>query len=165
LTDLVIRQATADDAAGVAGVLNGVIAEREHTILDGPFSIEAERSFLASLPARSAVFVAERDGAVIGVQSLDLFSTVSTAMSHVATLGTWIGRGERGRGVGTRLADASFAFARAHAYRKILIQVLADNTSALAFYRRLGFADIGVARAHAMLNDSLYDEIYLELHL
>jgi L-amino acid N-acyltransferase YncA len=157
-----IRRATLDDAAGIAAVLNDVVAERDYTILDGPFSTDAERAFLASLPARSAVFVPEREGAILGAQSIDLFSAASTAMGHVGTMGTWIRHDARGRGFGRRLAEASLAFAREHAYSKLVVQVLASNSRALAFYRALGFTDIGIARAHVFLNGALRDEIYLE---
>ena len=48
-----IRQAVPEDAASVAKVLNSVIAERRYSALDTPFSVEEERSFIASL-ARAA---------------------------------------------------------------------------------------------------------------
>jgi RimJ/RimL family protein N-acetyltransferase len=46
-----------------------------------------------------------------------------------------------------------------------VIQVLAVNSRALGFYRSLGFRDIGVARKHVKLADTLRDEVFLELLL
>ena len=77
-------------------------------------------------------------------------------------MGTWLRRDFRGRGIGRLLAEESFKFARSVGYMKIVIQVLADNESALRFYRRLGFQDIGIARQHVRLGDKFHDEVYLE---
>jgi L-amino acid N-acyltransferase YncA len=162
---VVVRRATIEDASAIAAVLNAVIAEGLLTIFDRPFSVDDERQFISSLSPRSALHVAELNGAVCGVQSIDRFSTVSESISHVATMGTWLAREVRGAGIGRLLSEASIAFARAHGYRKIVVQVLAANHPALRFYRGLGFTDIGVAREHVRLAGELHDEVYLELLL
>lgn len=162
---LSIRRATVEDAAPVAGVLNSVIAEGGLTIFDRPFSVDDEKRFLSALGPRSAVHIAVIGGDVVGVQSVDLFSDLGPPVSHVATMGTWLRAGARGRGIGAELFDASIGFARSNKYTKIVIQVLAGNDRALRFYRRLGFEDIGVARQHVRLAGQLHDEIYLEMLL
>ena len=160
-----VRRATVDDAAPIADVLNGVIAEGMYTLFDTPFSVEEEREFLTSLSPRSAVFVAERDGVIVGVQSLDLFLDYGQSTRHVATMGTWLRRDVRRSGIGRLLAAESFRFANAHDYTKIVIHVLATNEPALRFYAGLGFSEIGVARKHVRLAGVFYDEVYLEKHL
>ena len=84
------------------------------------------------------------------------------SVRHVATIGTWLRSEYRGRGIGRLLAEESFRFARSKDYRKVVIQVLADNEAALRFYRKLGFEDIGIARQHVRLRDKFHDEMYLE---
>jgi RimJ/RimL family protein N-acetyltransferase len=158
---IVIRQATMDDASQIADVLNSVIAERRYTVFDRPFSEAEEGRFIASLGSRSALFVAEIGAGIAGVQSIDLLTTLA-ASEHVATMGTWLHPGFRGRGIGRSLAAESFGFARIQDYRKIVIQVLAGNERALRFYRSLGFRDIGVAREHVKLAGKFHDEVYLE---
>lgn len=162
---MIIRQATVDDAAGVAAVMNHVIGEGQFTLFDRPFSVDDERSFLASLGARSAVFVAQDAGGIVGVQSLDLYSSLATSMSHVATMGTWLTQPARGRGIGRRLAAESFRSAELWGYRKVVIQVLAGNARALRFYSSLGFTRIGIAREHVSLNGVFHDEVLMEKHL
>ena len=83
-------------------------------------------------------------------------------MSHVATMGTWLRSEFRGSGIGRLLAEESLRFAKDNGYRKIVIQVLADNERALHFYRSLGFYDIGIAKEHVRLPDGFHDEVYLE---
>jgi phosphinothricin acetyltransferase len=162
-----IRRATVDDAAGVAAVMNGVIAEGGLTLFDRPFSDADERAFIASLGARSALLVAVRGGRICGVQSVDLFAPAAsaTSMHHVATMGTWLAEDARGHGIGRRLATDSFQFALVHGYTKVIVQVLAGNARALRFYRGLGFEDIGVARRHVALRGAFHDEVYLERFL
>lgn len=160
-----IRRATAADAADVARVLNSVIAEGRHTVFDRAFSVDEERAFLSALGARDVVHLAIVDDAVVGVQSVSPFSTMSDALGHVATMGTWIEARHRGQGIGRSLADASMRFAAEHGYSKILIYVLADNERALGFYRLLGFAEIGIARNQVRLGGTLKDEVFLEKHL
>jgi RimJ/RimL family protein N-acetyltransferase len=162
---MIIRQATVEDAAGVAAVMNQVIGEGQFTLFDRPFSVDDERSFLASLGARSAVFVAQDDDGIVGVQSLDLYSSLATSMSHVATLGTWLSPQARGRGIGRRLAAESLRFAELCGYRKIVIQVLGGNERALRFYTTLGFTRVGIMREHVVLNGAFHDEVLMEKHL
>jgi RimJ/RimL family protein N-acetyltransferase len=157
-----VRKANVDDAEQVAAVLNAVIAEGKLTLFDKPFSAEEERKFILSLGTRSALYVAEIDREIAGVQSIDLFSNLAHSTSHVATMGTWLRGDVRGRGIGRLLATESFRFARTNAYTKIVIHVLADNERALRFYRGLGFGDIGVARKHVRLAGRFHDEVYLE---
>jgi L-amino acid N-acyltransferase YncA len=162
---LTIRPATPDDAEGVARVLNGVIAEGGYTIFDRPLSIDQERAFLSTLDHRDVVHVAIIEGDTVGVQSVGLFSTLSTSLSHVATMGTWIAPAHRGHGIGRDLAARSIAFAVEQGYTKVLIYVLADNERALRFYRSLGFSAIGTARKHVRLGDTFKDEVFLEMEI
>jgi phosphinothricin acetyltransferase len=160
-----IKRATVGDAEAIAAVLNGVIAEGHLTVFDQPFSADEERAFISSLGSRSILHVAQVDGTCVGVQSVDLFSPWIQALSHVATMGTWLAPEARGRGVGRALFKESLSFARSNDYTKIVVQVLAMNDRALRFYRGLGFADIGIFRNHAKLSGTLHDEIYLEMLL
>src|SRR5580765_4433970 len=109
---VLIRRANVGDASHVAGVMNSVISEGKYTLFDRPFSEEEERAFIASRGARSAVYVAEIDGEIAGVQSIDLFADFADSVRHVATLGTWLRANVRGRGIGGLLAEESFDFAR-----------------------------------------------------
>ena len=64
--------------------------------------------------------------------------------------------------LGKLLAEASFKFAYAENFKKIAIQVIADNTRALRFYGNLGFEKIGIAKKHVKLEGKFCDVFYLE---
>ncbi len=162
----VIRKAIPDDAQAVASVINSVILEGKYTALTNPFTEEDERAFIEGLCVRSALFVAEVDE-IVGIQIIepDALAQYTDSMQHVATIGTWIQADFRGRKIGQLLAEASFKFAHAKNFRKIAIQVIADNTGALRFYGNLGFEKIGIAKKHVKLEGKFCDVFYLEKFL
>ena len=162
-----IREAIPDDAQAVASVLNSVILERQYTALTNTVTEDEERVFIKGLCPRSAMFVAEVDKKVVGIQVIepDGLARYTDSMRHIATIGTWIQSNFRGYKIGRLLAETSFTFAKAKNYVKIAIQVIADNTRALRFYGNLGFEKIGIAKKHVKFEDRFCDVFYLEKFL
>ncbi len=165
--EVIIRRAVPEDAKPVAFVLNSVILEARYTALTNTFTEADERNFINGLCPRSAMFVAEVDNQIVGIQVIepDGLAQYTDSMQHVATIGTWIDADFRGRKIGWSLAEASFTFAKRKNFEKISIQVLADNTRALRFYGNLGFKKIGVAKKHVKFEDRFCDVFYLEKFL
>jgi dephospho-CoA kinase len=159
-----VRHDDLQDAAGVAEVLNGVIAEGRYTALTGHWTPEAEQAFLQSLRPRSEVFVAEVAGHIVGFQVIEPFVSYTTTMSHVAHCGTYVRADQRGRGIGRKLAEATLSFAREQGYEKVVIYVMAGNELGLAYYRKLGFEEKGVLRRQTKIDDVYHDEVFMELH-
>ena len=160
-----VRRNSLEDAAGVAEVLNSVIAEGRYTALTGHWTPEAELAFLQSfLGLRSELFVAEVDGRITGFQCVEPFVTYTTTMNHVCHLGTYVRAEFRGRGIGHKLAEATLAFARARGYEKSVIYVLAHNEGGLAYYRHLGFERLGVLKRQTRIDGVYYDEVFMEMH-
>ena len=158
-----VRRDDLDDAAGVAAVLNGVIAEG-HTALAGHFTPEAELAFLQSLGPRSELFVAEVGGQIAGFQVIEPFVAYTPTMDHVCQLATYVRSELRGRGIGRRLAESTWAFARAYGYEKAVIFVLAGNPGGLAYYQGLGFEPRGVLTGQTKIDGVYHDEVFLEMH-
>ena len=165
--ETIIRQAIPDDAKAVASVLNAVILEGRHTAFTNPFTEDEELAFIEGLSDRSAMFVAEVGGKIVGIQVIepDGLARYLDSMRHIATVGTWIQSGFRGYKIGRSLAEASFTFAKAKNFEKIAIQVIADNTRALRFYGSLGFEKIGIAKKHVKFEDRFCDVFFLEKFL
>ena len=162
-----IRQGSADDAAGIAEVLNEVIVGGRHSLLDTPFSAEGERQYIEALPERAFIHVAETpENGIVALQTVEPWSGFLThEFDHVATMGTWVTAPLRRRGVGARLAQASFAAARAMGYEKVLTELRADNLESLSYHLSLGFAVVGTARRHARLQGRDIDVVFIELFL
>lgn len=159
-----VRRDDIADAAGVADVLNSIIAAGRHTALTGHWTPEAEKAFLGSLGPRSEVFVAEVAGRLVGFQVIEPFVTYTSTMDHVAHLGTYVHAAFRGRGIGRRMAATTLEFALAHGYEKSVVYVLADNESGLAYYRSLGFAERGVLTRQTKVGGVYHDQVFMELH-
>ena len=161
-----IRPATPDDAAGVAAVLNGVIAGGRHSLLDTPFTVAEERTYIEALPERSFLLLAEAAGDVLGFQTVIPWNTFTThEFDHVATMGTYVDERYRRRGVGAALAAASFAAALALGYEKIFTDLRADNLDSLGYHLALGFTIVGAARRHARVAGRDIDVIFIERFL
>jgi dephospho-CoA kinase len=158
------RRDDMEDAAGVAAVLNSVIAEKRYTAMSGHWTPEAERAYFLSLGPRCEVFVAEIAGRIVGFQSIEPFVAYTSTMDHVCHFGTFVHADFRGCGIGQALAQATLAFARAHGYEKAVVYVLSHNQGGLAFYRGLGFEERGVLARQTKIDGVYHDEVFMELH-
>jgi RimJ/RimL family protein N-acetyltransferase len=109
-------------------------------------------------PAESGVgFVVDLDGAAVGSASLFGFDQ----LARHAEAGISLLPAARGRGVGTtaigRLAE--FGFVRCN-LRRIHLQAIASNTSAIRAYEKAGFVVEGRQRQHAWVRGG-YEDIVL----
>ena len=158
-----VRRALPADAAGIAAVLAAVAAERIHSAIDRAWSVDEERRYLESRSPRETVHVAvDAARGIVGLQSLDLWSSLLASMAHVGQVGTFILPEWRGRGVGRQLWSATALFARDAGYRKLVIYVRGSNTNAQAFYRRLGFQDCGRLTRQVIIDGVEDDEVLME---
>jgi len=164
---LKVRPASADDAAGIAAVLNPIIEGGRHSLLDTPFTVEEERAYIDSLPARAFIHAAETaDGRIVGFQTVEPWNTFVTGeFDHVATMGTYVDEEHRRHGVGAALAQATFAAARAIGYAKVFTDLRADNLDSLCYHLSLGFDVVGTARGHARLRGREIDVVFIEAFL
>jgi L-amino acid N-acyltransferase YncA len=162
-----IRRASADDAAGIAAVLDRVIEGGRHSLLDTTFTVAEERAFIEALPERAFIHVAETpDGAVAAFQTVEPWSAfVTHEFDHVATMGTYVAEEYRRCGVGRALAAASFAAARDAGYEKVFTDLRADNLDSLCYHLSLGFSVVGSARRHARLRGRDIDVVFIEAFL
>lgn len=163
--DVTIRRATVDDAQGIVDVFNSIIEEGGLTSMYPTLTVEQEQAFIESLGPRSAMFVAEALGTIIGFQTIEPFAPWTRAMDHVAIMGTQVYKGFRRQGVGRKLAEASLTFARQQGYEKIVIYVRSDNETAQAFYRGLGFEPRGTLTRQVKIGDQYADEVFMEMFL
>jgi L-amino acid N-acyltransferase YncA len=164
---LLIREVTVDDAEAVAGVLNEAIVDGRFSLLDTPFSVQAERAYIAGFSPRGIFSVVElRDESIVAFQSLEPFSQYAThEHDHVLTMGTYVRVGFRRRGIASRLAASSFATARALGFEKIFTDIRADNLPSLAFHLVLGFTIAGTARRQARVGGRYLDVVFVERFL
>jgi len=162
--ELIVRDARPDDAAVVLSIFNPIIVAGQQTVFDRPFTEEAERRYIAELPARGIFHVAVRiaDDVVVGFQSMEPFASYTGAFDHVGVLGTYVDASCRRRGVARALFVATFEAARGKGYEKIFTYIRRDNPGALATYCSQGFRVVGVAEKQAKIHGRYIDEVIVE---
>jgi L-amino acid N-acyltransferase YncA len=157
------RTAESDDAEGIAAVLNAVVREGDVSIIDRMFTPAQERAFLRRLPPRARMTVAEVGKVTAGFQVIEPYATYTGAMDHVATMGTYVTAPVRGAGLGHRLSEATFNYARTAGYSKVVIQIRADNPDLQTFYSGLGFRPCGRLARQARVADRYVDVLLFEM--
>ncbi len=162
-----VREARPDDAESIVSILNPIIEAGTFTVLDTPFTVEAERAFIESFPPRGIFHVAEdrADGRLVGFQDVSPFADYTHAFDHVGVIGTFVSLPHRRQGIARRLFRSTFEAARLKGYEKFFTFIRADNPAALATYRRHGFEVIGTARRQALMKHGYVDEILVEAFL
>lgn len=165
--DLVIRPVVPDDAEGVVNVINPIIETGRYTVFDTPFTPEFEREYILNLSGRAIFYLAEirATGQIVGWQSLDAFADYTHAFDHVGVIGTYVSPTHHRQGIGSQLAQATFAAAKDKGYKKIFSYVRADSPQSLTFYLKLGFRIVGTAQQQAKVNSMYIDEIIIEKFL
>ena len=71
----------------------------------------------------------------------------------------------RRQGFGKKITEKTLSFAKLCTYEKIVTFVLADNASALRFFKSRGFKRVGIWKKQAKLRGRYKNEIFMELSL
>jgi ribosomal-protein-alanine N-acetyltransferase len=157
-----VREATLDDARPLAALVNDVALEPDvAVVVEGGVSARVERRTLRVLAADrlGVVLVAEGGAGVIG--RLDLLRDRHPRARHLAEIGIAVAPAERRRRVGSALFAAALDWCRRHGVVRLEAQVAPANAGSLAFFRRLGFDDVGLRRGRFATPDGLCDVLLL----
>ena len=102
---------------------------------------------------------------IVGFQNIEPFATYTDAFAHVGIIGTYVDQTGQRQGIGRLLFEATRLAAKEKGYEKFIAFVRADNVSGLAYYKRIGFEAIGVAKRHAKIKGRYIDEVLIEKQL
>lgn len=160
-----IRKATIADAERISYIWEVICAERIYSAVSIPFTTQQEKEYITSLSEREAIFVAEMYEEIIGFQSLDLWCDVIDSFMHVCQIGTFVLPDFRGKGIGYKLTNNTFEFARKNDFKKIVIYVRKGNERAIRFYHNLGFILKGELKQQVLIDGKFDDEIFMEIFL
>ena len=158
---MLIREATADDAAAICRIYNQGIEDRQATLETELRTPEERATWLAGHGPRHPVIVAEVDGEVIAWASLEPFNA-RRAYDHVVQFSIYVARERRGSGLGTAILREVEARARALGYHKLCLGALNRNVAGKALYARQGFREVGVYREQGMLDGQWVDTVVME---
>ncbi|MCU0826438.1 MAG: GNAT family N-acetyltransferase [Tabrizicola sp.] len=131
---MLIRRATAHDAAGMAAVLNAVIALGGTTAHEVPKTETQVRKDYVNGPDVLSSVLTEDTGRIIGWQSVGWWQ-------GEAHIGTFVQPGLQANGAGRQMFSLTCEILRAKNVVEIMAAIRADNVPGLAYYARIGFVD------------------------
>lgn len=155
---MIIREATAADAGAMAGLLNRIIAIGGTTAHETPMAAEMIRlGYIEGRDCLSCV-VAEAAGRVVGWQAVGWDC-------DEAHIGTFVDPDLQANGTGGALFALTRTLCLAKGVTDIFASIRADNVPGLAYYTRLGFADIGADPGFALRSGQVVGRIHRKLSL
>ncbi|WP_417069257.1 GNAT family N-acetyltransferase [Niveibacterium terrae] len=137
------RNATPADLPSIVAIYNQTIAGRMVTADLEPVTVEERQTwFDAHTPARHPIWVAERDGAVVGWLSFSKFHP-RAAYDATAELSIYIDTSERRQGLGGVFVQKAIAEAPSIGLKNLVGLIFGHNAPSLALFERFGFAHWG----------------------
>jgi RimJ/RimL family protein N-acetyltransferase len=149
-----VRVATPGDAKPASDITRAVMNERPRTLMVYPtefWSVRQWRRYRLGWEARGAWLVAEIDGAVVGIISVQRGDR--TSIRHTAEFGITVAAEARDMGVGRALIAAMEEWAREQGIVKISLRVFTNNPRARALYEKLGYEPEGIERRQVRFPD------------
>jgi L-amino acid N-acyltransferase YncA len=140
---MIRRARRADLAAVVALVAEHAAFERAAAATEG---LEERLAAAAFQAGRLFIWVAERDGVLVGYASASREFATWQGAEHLHLDCLFLGEGARGLGLGAAFMQAVTAHARQEGLDRVEWQTPAWNEAAIAFYRRGGARDLAKAR-------------------
>jgi len=156
---LTVRDARGADLPRLVAIYNEAIPGRRSTADTEPVSVESRLPwFHEHTPARRPLWVAERDGAIVGWLSFQDFYG-RPAYGATAELSVYVSSAAQRGGVGRHLLARALERAPALGLATLVGFIFAHNTASVTLFERHGFARWGhlprVARLDGVERDLL----------
>ncbi len=148
-----VRQSRPEDAAAMTAILNRIIEIGGTTAHEVPRTeTEVRRDYIDGPGVQTSV-VAEVGGQVVGWQSVAIWH----GESHI---GSFVQPGLQAGGVGAALFALTCKLARIAGLTRIEAAIRADNVPGLAYYARIGFADIAQEPGFALQDGRVVGRVH-----
>ena len=154
-----IRDAREVDLARIVAIYNEAIPGRRATADTEPVAVDSRAAwFREHTPARRPLWVAERDGAIVGWLSFQDFYG-RPAYGATAEISVYVSGAAQGGGIGRRLLARALERAPALGLTTLVGFIFAHNAPSVALFERHGFTRWGhlprVARLDGVERDLL----------
>lgn len=154
--DIAIRKITIDDAEQFRKALDQVAKERVYILtLEAP-SIERITNFIRNNIANGyPQYVAECKGEIVGWA--DFVGFEREGLKHTSHLGIGVIKEYRGKGIGKSLLKSVLAAAVEYGFKRLELEVFANNSVAINLYQSQGFIHEGTKRNARYIDNTYYD--------
>ena len=142
-----LRHAAAADGKAALDVFLLTHAETDNLLSypdENVMDAEGEGTFLQAKADsdRDIEIIAEIDGNIVGLAGIEAVGK-QEKVRHRAVFGISVVKDRWGIGIGRALTEACVECAKRAGYAQLELEVVADNTNAIALYRSVGFAEYG----------------------
>jgi RimJ/RimL family protein N-acetyltransferase len=161
-TPVLIEPMKLDYVARYRRALDILARERKYlTMLEAQSEDDTLRFVKSNLENGNPMLVALAGREVVGW--CDVRREFFPSRAHRGTLGMGLLPEWRGRGVGRRLLEATLAQARRSGFKRIELDVHADNPRAIALYEKAGFVQEGIVRDASLIDSVFRDAIVMAI--
>ena len=158
---ILLRTATAEDAASIAEIYNQGVEDRVATYETKRRSAEDQQVWLQAIAGRYPAVVAQIDGEIIGWAGAGPYR-VRECYQGIGEFSMYVHRDWRRRGVGDLLVAALISEAECLGLWKLLSRIFPFNEASRALCRKHGFREVGVYEKHARLDGRWLDVVIVE---
>jgi L-amino acid N-acyltransferase YncA len=152
-----VRPAKLADAGVLCDLLNEIIRIGGTTAFETPLTVAEFTKCFLSGPNFISCFVAEeKSGLLLGFQALERHVELPDNWGDIAT---YARPKPKIRGVGAALFAATKVKARESQLSAINATIRADNTSGLAYYKKMGFEDYKITEAVPLRDGTPVDRV------
>lgn len=144
-------------------IINHYVERTAITFDVEPFTVETRRPWLAQFAetGRHRIFVAERDGRVLGWACSGPFRPKAAYATSVET-SVYLAPGEGGRGLGSRLYARLFGALGGEDVHRALAGITLPNDASVRLHERFGFHRVGVFRENGRKLGRYWDVAWYE---
>ncbi len=145
--DILIRQATIQDVPLLQKLNQEVFIEDfqydNDLDMDWAMGEKGKNYFTKTVSSdESACFVAEIDNKAVGYLSIGYKSTPFRKSRYLEVENIGVSPGFRSQGIGAELIKKAKVWGKKHSFSRLFVNSYFDNSRAVEFYKRNGFAEI-----------------------
>ena len=167
---LILRDPTLEDAEELLNFLKIVGGETDFLLADENgiegLTLDGERDWITGTlnAPNTRMFVGVVEGEIVLV--CDVRAAGRKRISHVGGVAISIKRGYWHLGIGAIAMQAMVDFAKGTGeLRTLALEVHAENSRAIALYKRFGFVEVGRHKGRINVRGNYFDEILMDLDL
>lgn len=152
-----IKKLTEKENKDAVEIWNTVVADGEAFPQTEELDEDSGRNFFAQ-QSYTGVALDERTGEAVGIYILHPNNV--GRCGHICNASYAVKKGKRGQGIGEALVRDSMKIGKELGFRILQFNaVAADNVSALALYKKLGFVQLGTIPGGFLKTDGSYGDI------